>query len=408
MPSFEDEILVLHRYLHSRQPPSYQAHVQKKFSEIIKELTERVDFEAVTSENMEEIENKIEVDAHTKLKQSVYNWQPIEYTYQKGLTYLIARGGHNYAALYTILSEIKKRDPSFIPKTLFDFGSGVGSVSWVAMTLWPKSIKEYLGIEISEPMMKLAQKIINMSDTPIQNVFFKQYFPVASPSYDLIVSAFSLLELPTRRNRMETVLNLWRKTARYLVIVEEGTTAGFAIINEVREFFLRVVKSHTEKGMYKAFIFAPCPHQLPCPMFQTRDTACKFNASFFALPYWKMKKNHVLNTQFTYIVLKKGSDKTEEDEWPRLVQPVLKGSKRAICRMCTAEGNLQEITFTKSKHERPLFRCARKSHLGDRLPIKIFNDVNASETSDNLEMNDEELNSDNDDYDDDEEPIDKK
>lgn len=37
------------------------------------------------------------------------------------------------------------------------------------------------------------------------------------------------MELPSLQTRLETVLNLWNKTQNYLVIVEQGTNAGFKV-----------------------------------------------------------------------------------------------------------------------------------------------------------------------------------
>lgn len=47
--------------------------------------------------------------------------------------------------------------------------------------------------------------------------------------YDLVVSAFSLMELPSATARLETVDKLWNKTQEYLVLVESGTKAGFTV-----------------------------------------------------------------------------------------------------------------------------------------------------------------------------------
>jgi ribosomal protein RSM22 (predicted rRNA methylase) len=47
--------------------------------------------------------------------------------------------------------------------------------------------------------------------------------------YDVVISAYTLLELPSARTRLETILNLWNKTDKYLVIVEHGTNAGFKV-----------------------------------------------------------------------------------------------------------------------------------------------------------------------------------
>lgn len=40
-----------------------------------------------------------------------------------------------------------------------------------------------------------------------------------------------MLELPSFQMRMETILRLWNKTSKYLVVVEQGTNAGFKVKN---------------------------------------------------------------------------------------------------------------------------------------------------------------------------------
>lgn len=47
--------------------------------------------------------------------------------------------------------------------------------------------------------------------------------------YDLVVTAYTLFELPSKEARFNTLLNLWQKTRHYLVIVELGTNAGFKV-----------------------------------------------------------------------------------------------------------------------------------------------------------------------------------
>lgn len=54
-------------------------------------------------------------------------------------------------------------------------------------------------------------------------------FGILQLTYDIVVSAFSLLELPSSHSRLETILKLWNKTQNYLVIVEQGTNAGFKV-----------------------------------------------------------------------------------------------------------------------------------------------------------------------------------
>lgn len=54
--------------------------------------------------------------------------------------------------------------------------------------------------------------------------------------------------------------------------------------------------------------------------------------------------------RYSYVVLKKGPRDPSDPQWPRLVRETLVRSKHSICRMCTKDGNLQEVIFTSSKH----------------------------------------------------------
>ncbi len=49
-------------------------------------------------------------------------------------------------------------------------------------------------------------------------------------TYDLVTCTHTLLDLPSEEARLTAVDNLWRKTDGYLVLVEDGTNAGFQVI----------------------------------------------------------------------------------------------------------------------------------------------------------------------------------
>lgn len=67
-----------------------------------------------------------------------------------------------------------------------------------------------------------------------------------------MLSAYSLLELPDAKTRLETLQTLWNKCDRYLVIIEQGTRAGYKLVNEARDFIL-----YLSKGDRNASVFAP-------------------------------------------------------------------------------------------------------------------------------------------------------
>lgn len=77
--------------------------------------------------------------------------------------------------------------------------------------------------------------------------------------------------------------------------------------------------------------------------------------------------------RFSYIIFKKNG-KREDDpasQWPRLVRETLVKTRHAFCRLCTKEGKLQEVVFTKGKHGKQAYQCARRSKCGDQLPMEI-------------------------------------
>jgi ribosomal protein RSM22 (predicted rRNA methylase) len=136
-------------------------------------------------------------------------------------------------------------DPDFSPKTLFDFGSGIGTTMWAANDSWPCSIGEHFNIDYNKDLNNLAHLLLKCGDDrqpPIyNNVLYREFLPVGNHiQYDLIVSAFSLKELPSFQSRVQVLENLWHKTQDTLVIVEHGNRAGFSVIMEARNLILKL------------------------------------------------------------------------------------------------------------------------------------------------------------------------
>ena len=60
-------------------------------------------------------------------------WRPIDYEDPvTAWSYLVGKAAYDYAAVKTALAEIKNEPDKevFQPRTLFDFGSGVGTCHW--------------------------------------------------------------------------------------------------------------------------------------------------------------------------------------------------------------------------------------------------------------------------------------
>lgn len=155
--------------------------------------------------------------------------------------------------------------------------------------------------------------------------------------------------------------------------------------------------------------YRQCPHEKPCPRFLIDNTPCNFQVGYHKI---LVRDAKVEKERYSYVVLKKGTiifflypsfflsfwihhagvKNSVEDEWPRIVRETLVRSKHSICRMCTANGKLEEVIFTASKHgkwvknqeklqfvlwsrvlfiSRSMYQCARSTKWGDRLPVNI-------------------------------------
>ncbi|MEQ2249093.1 hypothetical protein ILYODFUR_025854, partial [Ilyodon furcidens] len=121
---------------------------------------------------------------------------------------MAARLTGGYAAVRRALNEIKKRDPSFAPQSLLDFGSGLGTVAWLVVrfrlcpfalnvnsvmslclflrashSCWGDTLKEMVCVDSSAPMNILAERLLKGNDERAEphfkQVYFRQFLPVS-------------------------------------------------------------------------------------------------------------------------------------------------------------------------------------------------------------------------------------
>lgn len=386
MKSLFDSGAVFNRYIKSRKAPMEEVNIKLKMKEIeelvmsdpAKFKLPKLPMEGSDEHTMKLYNSRKQQKVKEILKQRVYSWQPVVYDKYKSLLYLISRSAEEYAVILKVFREIQKRDPTFSPRSYFDFGSGVGSGVWAASELWKESIYEYYLIDSSKDMNDLSDLLLRDGDVNksmfLRNVYHRQFLPSRVDKYDVVLSAYSLLELPALKNRLEVVNNLWNKAGQYLVFIESGTNAGFQILNEIRDFIMHVKSVNKED----AFVFSPCPHENPCPRYQLDDgTPCNFEIGFNTLPF--SGPSVYKKEPYSYLVMKKGTSNEESDRWPRIIRPTLIRHKHAICRMCTKEGKIQDGIFTTAKHGKFAYRCAKGSNWGDQLPLKIIEPDESSE-----------------------------
>ncbi|CAK1587867.1 unnamed protein product [Parnassius mnemosyne] len=372
--AFYQESEGLLNYLRSRRLPPEEGEINEKAAKIYKTVSKKVfteinkDEKELTQEEIEHYNKKIQNTVFNVLKKNVYRWANISYDKPTCLQYLMVRAAPEYAILVRILDEIKRKLPDYKPRSFFDFGSGVGTGTWAINTYWKGHIFEYFAVDTSVHMNDLARLILCQGkdnvQLPFKGYFQRQFLPASTDlKYDIVLSAFSLFELPNMKSRLETIQKLWNKTQDFLIIVEQGTNAGFQIVNEAREFVLNSADSQN-----KGYAFAPCPNDNVCPRYMEHETPCNFLMKYESLPF--PSKAEVLADVFSYVILRKGERPADDPLWPRIVRAPIVRSGHTICRLCTAQGELKEIIFSKGKYDQTTYRCARSSNWGDLLPVK--------------------------------------
>merc|ERR1711862_626104 len=157
------------------------------------------------------------------------------------------------------------------------------------------------------------------------------------------------------------------------VLVEAGSNAGFQCIAEARNLLCTLSKLSPEAAAralrvartpdtgldpysMSGHLFAPCPHEKPCPRYENDTIPCNFRSRYGnfdvdVLP--KALKDLTFTDHFSYVIFKKGSTAAPDDkqEWHRLVNdPIRNGSKCITCQLCTKDGTLEETYANKKSH----------------------------------------------------------
>ena len=330
------------------------------------------------------------------LEQNRRDWHYYEYDERASLLYMAARLAPNYACVKTVMNEIRDLEPTYKPKSVLDFGSGMGTTTFAVNETWPNSVSEFLNVDISKEQQSLCEYLLrggkHLGD-PLPGIFHRQYLPTSNRvKYDLVVAAFSLLELPNFEVRTHTIENLWNKTNDMLVLIERGNRGGFATINEARHFILDMTghdvtkrinfslesRLNTALEMPSSHCLSPCPHEYACPRAtltskNNQDTCC-FRVYYDPINIGQSKPGTLLE-DFSFVILRKKPHTSYTSEgfsrWPRIVEERKRSRGQITFKMCCPNGNLAETTITKAKYGKASYKVSLACDWGDLLPIKV-------------------------------------
>ncbi|KAL1438872.1 hypothetical protein MTO96_047610 [Rhipicephalus appendiculatus] len=361
MSKLREAAVVIRNQLWSRHLPIENDELRFRAMNIEKDLFGN-SLDRMSQEERDYIEEDVKEKVFESLKKRVRLWKPMKYDDFGARGYLVGMLAADYAVVHDVFHEIRHLNPAFAPNSMMDFGSGLGSCFWAARNIWPKCFQEYFSIDISNEMHNLARLLATGMNEVLQITF------------DLVVSAFTLMELPNAMQRLETVANLWGKTSGLLVLIENGTQAGHRAIAEARDFILMISK---DGGQEPAQVLAPCPHDLDCPReTQALGIPCTFQARYEEPFLTASKHPAVSSLQRMSISVQKCNHLwrplAEEREWARVIRPVLRRSRHVVCRFCCKDAQLREYVFSKRRHGRHMYRLARCSEWGDQLPLDML------------------------------------
>ncbi|KAI9255234.1 mitochondrial small ribosomal subunit Rsm22-domain-containing protein [Phascolomyces articulosus] len=302
-----------------------------------------------------------------------------------------------YAATLNVLAELSHRISDFSPNSILDFGTGPGTALWAAQEVF-SDLQSYVGVDLSEDMLNIAERL-QANVLPKGNIEFKRYLTAIvpnAPKPDLVISAFTLGDLPSQALQRSIVDQLWDQTGDILVLIDRGTPIGFSNIARARQWILDQYRDEVH-------VVAPCPHDGPCPLLYSPEAKpdsfwCHFSQRVQRPPFLmktKHSKFHSEDSKYAYVILRRGSrpkaelkhvDKNEKNgdhddnfskvafSWPRLVQPPLKKHGHVVMDVCAKEGEIQRMVIPKSQGKIP-YRDARKAAWGDLFPHPSKNKV---------------------------------
>lgn len=163
-----------------------------------------------------------------------------------------------YSITSRLFKELKLLAGTFQPKRIVDFGCGPATAAAAAYTVWPSTVSNYTGIDMSQSMLD-AGKIMTKNIMP-NSVFWDKISDVvkeaaaaaksitSSPKnaglsnerFDLAVLTYTLSEMPndmTRRAAVQVLFELLDEGG-YLVIIESGNPYGSHTVRTARQFVL--------------------------------------------------------------------------------------------------------------------------------------------------------------------------
>jgi ribosomal protein RSM22 (predicted rRNA methylase) len=270
------------------------------------------------------------------------------------LAYALTRLPATFAAVATVLGELRRVLPDFAPRSLLDVGAGPATAAWAAVQSFT-GLDQIELIDSNAPLRHLALDLMRFSRAPaLRDARYdrgeaQQLIASCKPA-DLTMASYFIGEAPDS-GLLQRADMLWSKTAGVLVVIEPGTPAGFRRIRAIRSHLIG----------QKAFVVSPWPHDLECPM--TGDDWCHFSQRLNRSRDHRMVKGAELSFEdekYSYVVL--SQQKPVAPAFDRVLAPPHATKSAITTKLCTPDGLVMDVA---PRRDRDAYKARRNWRWGD-------------------------------------------
>ncbi|KAL6182825.1 hypothetical protein ACLB2K_044237 [Fragaria x ananassa] len=361
------------KYLREQEEPHMKRKVLR-LSESFSQIKD-VNSQLIASTSKQLVEDPLQgVDQSQRWKiKSSYGDIGLTYRDDETIAYVASRMPAVFSACHRVLKEVRRRLPEFSPAKVLDFGAGTGSAFWALREVWPNSLEKVNLVEPSQSMQRAGQSLIQgQKNLPLIHSYgtlqsLTKSINKSEREHDLVIASYVLGEIPSLKDRITVVRQLWDLTRDVLILIEPGTPQGSNIISQMRSHILwmekrKILKSkapidETSKDLVVArkngaYIVAPCSHDGACPL-EKAGKYCHFvqrlERTSTQRAYKRSKGGQPLrgfeDEKFSFIAVRRGQRPSEP--WP------LDGVKFETLKEQHAKRTLQDLEIDYEEPEEP-------------------------------------------------------
>ena len=269
------------------------------------------------------------------------------------LAYLATRLPATYAATRAALNAVAAARPNFAPKTALDLGAGPGTGLWALADCWPE-IEQVRLVEQSVSARSAGERMA--AGTALPKTIWRsgdigRTLETEDVS-DIVLLGYVLGEI-AEAARPDLTERVWRLTLDTLLIVEPGTSSGWA----------RLMASRSQLLTLGAHFLAPCPHALECPLLP--PDWCHFAARISRSRLHREIKGGELGWEDEKFIYLAASRHKAEVHAPRIIARPHHAKGRMTFKLCNPDGRASETIV--SRRDGDLYKRARRVEWGDVL-----------------------------------------